>query len=117
MHNTRSADCLVVGAGPAGLSAAYHLRRFQRVVVVFDHRHSHALAIEHTHNDTEFSQGISGHALLHQLCEQMTDLQGVAVIPLVWSAINGAPTAGAYRLLRQHSTPERNRAQPAATEL
>ena len=77
MQSTCTADCLVVGAGPAGLTAALYLRRFLRHVVVADHGHSRALAIERSHNYPAFPQGISGHDLLRRLREQLAGVQGV----------------------------------------
>lgn len=75
MHNTHSADCLVVGAGPAGLTAALYLRRFQRHVVVADHGHSRALSIAKSHNYPAFPQGTSGNDLLLRLREQLAEVQ------------------------------------------
>lgn len=76
MQSTRTLDCLVVGAGPAGLSAAVYLRRFLRRVLVVDGGHSRALAIEHTHNYPGFPGGLSGQELLRRLGEQFAELQG-----------------------------------------
>lgn len=79
MNKQRIADCLVIGAGPAGLTAALYLRRFLRDVVVVDNGHSRAMAIETTHNFPGFPQGISGHALLQLLRTQLMDVQGEVV--------------------------------------
>ena len=71
---TPTVDCLVVGAGPAGLTAALYLRRFQRSVAVLDGGHSRALAIEHSHNYPAFPQGISGRQLLLLLRQQLAQV-------------------------------------------
>lgn len=76
MNSTRILDCLVVGAGPAGLTAAVYLRRFQRQVLVVDHGHSRALYIERSHNYPGFPQGIAGAELLQRLREQLRDVKG-----------------------------------------
>jgi thioredoxin reductase (NADPH) len=43
-------DCLIVGAGPAGLTAAVYLARFRRSVLVVDEGHSRATRIPMSHN-------------------------------------------------------------------
>ena len=62
-------DCLVVGAGPAGLSAAIYLARYRRRVLVIDGGNSRASLIPESHNYPGFS-GIAGQELLAQLREQ-----------------------------------------------
>ncbi|WP_131854816.1 NAD(P)/FAD-dependent oxidoreductase [Bosea sp. BK604] len=57
-------DCLVVGGGPAGLTAALYLARFHLSVTVVDAGHSRALQIACTHNHAGFPAGISGEELL-----------------------------------------------------
>lgn len=79
MDTRHAADCLVVGAGPAGLTAAIYLRRYLRHVVVFDHGHSRALSIECSRNYPAFAQGLSGHALLQLLHEQLVGVGGDVV--------------------------------------
>lgn len=63
-------DCLVVGAGPAGLTAATYLARFCRSVAVYDGGPSRASYIPVSHNYAGFPQGISGVDLLVRLREQ-----------------------------------------------
>ena len=63
-------DVLVVGAGPAGLTAAIYLARFRRNVVVIDSGYSRALRIPTTHNYPGFPAGISGRELMQRLQEQ-----------------------------------------------
>ncbi|MEO5697440.1 MAG: NAD(P)/FAD-dependent oxidoreductase, partial [Burkholderiaceae bacterium] len=69
-------DCVVVGAGPAGLMAAVYLQRYHRRVLVADHGHSRALAIERSHNFPGFPAGIEGGELLALMRRQFADLQG-----------------------------------------
>ncbi len=69
-------DCLVVGAGPAGLMAAVYLQRYHRSVLVADHGHSRALAIDRSHNFPGFPDGIEGGELLKRMRQQFADLQG-----------------------------------------
>lgn len=63
-------DCLVVGAGPAGLTAAIYLTRFCRSVAIYDGGHSRASYIPVSHNYAGFPHGISGLDLLARLREQ-----------------------------------------------
>jgi thioredoxin reductase (NADPH) len=63
-------DCLIVGAGPAGLTAATYLRRFCRRVAIYDGGNSRASYIPVSHNYAGFPQGISGVDLLARLREQ-----------------------------------------------
>ena len=63
-------DCLVVGAGPAGLTAAIYLGRFRRSVALYDSGSSRASYIPKTRNYPGFPDGISGEELLERLREQ-----------------------------------------------
>jgi thioredoxin reductase (NADPH) len=63
-------DCLIVGGGPAGLTAAIYLARYRRNVLVIDSGKSRAAWIPKTHNYPGFEDGISGEALLAKLREQ-----------------------------------------------
>ena len=64
-------DCAIIGAGPAGLTAAIYLARFRRSVVLFDAGHSRARWIPESHNCPGFPGGISGDALLQRLHRQL----------------------------------------------
>jgi thioredoxin reductase (NADPH) len=63
-------DCLVVGGGPAGLTAALYLARFRRRVLVIDAGKSRAASIPRSHNHPGFADGISGDVLLGTLRTQ-----------------------------------------------
>jgi thioredoxin reductase (NADPH) len=63
-------DCLIVGGGPAGLTAAIYLARYRRKVLVVDSGNSRAAWIPTSHNYPGFEDGISGKALLAKLREQ-----------------------------------------------
>lgn len=65
-------DCLVVGAGPAGLTAGIYLARFHRTCLVVDAGNSRAALIPRSHNYPGFPPGISGRELLERLREQAT---------------------------------------------
>ncbi len=63
-------DCVVVGGGPAGLTAAMYLRRFHRAVVLLDAGHSRARWIPESNNCPGFPSGVSGVELLANLRAQ-----------------------------------------------
>src|SRR5688572_3653170 len=60
-------DCLIVGAGPAGLSAALYMARYHRTVLVLHDGKARALRIPQTHNVPGFPDGISGPALIERM--------------------------------------------------
>jgi thioredoxin reductase (NADPH) len=60
-------DIVIIGAGPAGLTAATYLGRFRRPTVVIDRHESRARWIPKSHNMPGFSHGIGGQELLTQL--------------------------------------------------
>ena len=64
-------DCLIVGAGPAGLTAAIYLRRFYRDIRLCDAGRSRASLIPRSHNYPGFPDGIGGDALLERLRTQL----------------------------------------------
>lgn len=60
-------DCVILGGGPAGLTAALYLARFLRSVTVFDAQHGRARLIAKTHNLAGFPEGIAGLDLLARM--------------------------------------------------
>ena len=63
-------DCIIVGAGPAGLTAAIYLARFHLSIRLFDCGTSRAALIPCTHNHAGFPDGIAGPELLARMLEQ-----------------------------------------------
>lgn len=63
-------DCLVIGGGPAGLTAAIYLARFHLSLKVIDAGDSRAALIPCTHNHAGFPEGISGKDLIARMKEQ-----------------------------------------------
>jgi len=63
-------DCLIIGAGPAGLTAAIYLARFHRHTLVADGGGSRAGLIPVSHNYPGFPPGIPGRELLQRLRDQ-----------------------------------------------
>jgi thioredoxin reductase (NADPH) len=63
-------DCLIIGGGPAGLTAAIYAARFHLSIQVVDAGDSRAGQIPLTRNHAGFPEGISGVALLERMREQ-----------------------------------------------
>ena len=77
-HGARSStmeDCIIIGGGPAGETAAIYLARFHLSVRLFDCGSSRAALIPRTHNHAGFPEGIAGAELLRRMGEQ-ADLYG-----------------------------------------
>ena len=72
-------DCVIIGGGPAGLTAAIYLARYHRRVAVYDSRNSRAGLIPESHNYPGFPDGISGDRLLASLAKQAAHY-GVVVV-------------------------------------
>jgi thioredoxin reductase (NADPH) len=63
-------DAIVVGAGPAGLTAAIYLGRFRRRCLILEDGESRARWIPTSHNIPGFAAGIGGRKFLSSLKEQ-----------------------------------------------
>lgn len=63
-------DCIIIGAGPAGLTAAIYLARFHLSIRLFDCGTSRAAWIPCTRNHAGYPDGIEGKELLRRMREQ-----------------------------------------------
>src|ERR1043165_5089440 len=68
-------DCLIIGGGPAGLTAAIYLARYRRDALVIDDGQSRASLIPESHNYPGF-KGIGGTELLKRLRDQLSGYGG-----------------------------------------
>jgi len=63
-------DCIIIGAGPAGLTAAIYLARYHLAIRLFDCGSSRAALIPRTNNHAGFPDGIPGKELLQRMRDQ-----------------------------------------------
>ena len=80
-------DCLVIGGGPAGLTAAVYLARYRRSLRVIDGGKSRARLIPDSHNYPGF-KGVGGEELLQRLREQARQYD----VPIERGVVNALTT-------------------------
>lgn len=80
-------DCIIIGAGPAGLTAAIYLARFHLSIRMFDAGDSRAALIPCTRNHAGYPEGIAGTDLLGRMLEQ-AERYGAQREPARVTAIN-----------------------------
>ena len=86
-------DCVIIGGGPAGMTAAIYLARFRRRLVLIDANQSRAALIPRSHNHPGYPDGIHGESLLQRMREQMQQLD-VRVVAGEASGIVPLPAGG-----------------------
>jgi thioredoxin reductase (NADPH) len=69
LMNDKPIDCLVIGGGPAGLTAAIYLARFHLDILVVDSGKGRAATIPCTRNHAGYPDGISGAELIGRMKE------------------------------------------------
>ena len=72
-------DCVVLGSGPAGITAAIYLKRYNNNVVIISNNESNLLKAEQIDNYYGFPNGISGEKLFNDGILQAKNL-GIEVI-------------------------------------
>jgi thioredoxin reductase (NADPH) len=104
-------EVLIIGAGPAGLTAATYLARFRRKVLVADGGSPRACWIPVSHNMPGFPQGITGDAILRRMTEQAEEY-GAVIEP---GAVGGLVRADDGFAARLNGREVRSRAVLLAT--
>ena len=95
---------MIVGAGPAGLTAAIYLQRFKRKIRVIDGGGGRALKISRSRNCPGFPDGIAGVELIERLRQQLQRFDGAVLTGQVTELSQGAD--GLFELeLLQEQTP------------
>lgn len=83
-------DCLIIGGGPAGLTAALYLARFNRRFLIVDGGSPRAAWIPKSHNIPVFIKGISGQDILtHQ--RQHAEKYGAPILSGSVTALHKMP--------------------------
>lgn len=83
-------DCIIIGAGPAGLTAAIYLARFHLSIRLFDCGSSRAAMIPLTRNHAGYPEGISGKDLLARMLAQ-AERYGARCEPVKVAAVTPGP--------------------------
>src|SRR5918998_2390837 len=78
-------DCLIVGGGPGGLTAAIYLARFRRRFVLIDAGESRASWIPRSHNHPGFPDGVNGIELLERMRAQLRQHESDVAVGTVTS--------------------------------
>lgn len=86
-------ECLIIGAGPAGLTAATYLARFRRRVLVVDGGASRASWIPVSHNLPGFPDGVPGPELLDRMRTQALRY-GARIVPGPVERLDRLPGGG-----------------------
>ena len=93
-------DCIIIGAGPAGLTAAIYLTRFHLRIRLLDAGNSRAGLIPRTRNHAGYPEGIPGHELLALMLDQA---QRYGAVREAAQVVAIEPAGDAFRV----RTPER----------
>ncbi|RYF62943.1 MAG: NAD(P)/FAD-dependent oxidoreductase, partial [Comamonadaceae bacterium] len=83
------ADVVIVGGGPAGLTAAIYLARFRRSVLLVDANQSRISKIPQSHNYPGFVDGIAGSTLLEALRKQLRQYPVRSILSTAEGVLHG----------------------------
>ena len=92
-------DCVIIGGGPAGLTAALYLARFRRRILLVDADESRAALIPVSHNFPGFPDGVTGPGLLSRLREQLESYQ---IDTLAGTVVTVQHAVGGFVVITKH---------------
>ncbi|HYD66404.1 NAD(P)/FAD-dependent oxidoreductase [Azospirillum sp.] len=109
-------DSVIVGGGPAGLTAAIYLARYRRRFVVLDAGASRTSWIPRSHNHAGFPDGVTGNELLARMRAQ-AERYGAAIERAVVAAVQRCADAadGAFEVRTEDGRTYRARTAVMAT--
>ncbi|KTC74499.1 thioredoxin reductase [Legionella birminghamensis] len=96
-------DCIIIGGGPAGLTAGIYLGRYRRKAVIYDAGNSRAEKIPLSHNYPGFPKGLSGPELLARLQAQIAAYE----VPIIPEPVDSIKQIDDYEFLVSTQTSER----------
>lgn len=88
-------DCVIIGGGPAGLTAALYLARFRVSCALLDSGASRAARIPRCRNFPGYPEGIAGADLLARMRQQLAQY---AIVPLSTKATGITQTDGTLKI-------------------
>ncbi|HYH23681.1 MAG TPA: NAD(P)/FAD-dependent oxidoreductase [Azospirillum sp.] len=109
-------DSVIVGGGPAGLTAAIYLARYRRRFVVLDAGASRTSWIPRSHNHAGFPDGVTGTELLARMRAQ-AERYGAVIERAVVAAVQRCadPAEGAFEVHTEDGRTHRARTAVMAT--
>jgi thioredoxin reductase len=97
-----SADALVIGGGPAGLSAAIYLARYNRSVIVFDSGHGRSTHHQINHNYLGFPGGVPTVKIRDLGRKQLAEYEKVKLYEHKVERISGDAVSGFLAHTQEH---------------
>jgi thioredoxin reductase (NADPH) len=91
---TATADALVIGGGPAGMSAALYLARYNRTVIMFDTARGRSAYHQTNHNYLGFPDGVPIQRFRELGREQLARYDGITMLAHTVDRMSGGQSGG-----------------------